>query len=181
MDSLDTYWKLLHGLENWDLKSLLILTITLFLAGRLGSKELKKLKVKKSLKSLQQLAQLIRAKTPNDNAAALVFGQMYHETAGATSSLYRNNNNLFGMKNPSVRSTTSIGSDIYNYAIYESPERSIDDLAEWFNYNGMNLAAFGSAEEYVNALKNKHYFEDSTENYLRGVKFGIAQYFQNIA
>jgi uncharacterized FlgJ-related protein len=161
---------------------MLIATLGLFLVGKkVFPTQLLKLKealIPPQRNSLSRVKQAIRNKSLSDNSAALIFGQFYHETGGGSSSLFEKNKNLFGMKRPTKRETTSIGGDVYNYAIYNSIEDSIEDLFLWFDYANLNPNDYSSAEGYVNALKAKNYFQDNESTYLTGVKYGLAKYFQ---
>jgi uncharacterized FlgJ-related protein len=56
----------------------------------------------------------------------IVFAQAVLESGGFTSRLTQKNNNIFGMRNPMKRTTTSVGS-YHGYAIYESWRESIED------------------------------------------------------
>jgi uncharacterized FlgJ-related protein len=56
----------------------------------------------------------------------IVFAQAVLESGGFTSRLTQKNNNIFGMRNPMKRRTTSVGS-YHGYAIYESWRESIQD------------------------------------------------------
>lgn len=64
------------------------------------------------------------------NAANIVLSQAIIESRHFTSKLFKENNNLFGMKHPSRRPTTSLYS--YNgYAYYESIDDCILDYLLW--------------------------------------------------
>jgi len=56
----------------------------------------------------------------------IVFAQAVLESGNFTSRLTKENNNLFGMKKPSKRPTTSVGIS-HGYAVYESWRESIED------------------------------------------------------
>jgi hypothetical protein len=119
----------------------------------------------------------IIARAPSTNAAVLIFGQFMHETANAQSAIFRNNNNMFGMKHPTRRPTLSVDS-VNGYAAFGSTSDSIDDLLMWFDSVGIDVGKINDTEAYVAALKANRYFEDNYENYLRGVKAGSAKFFQ---
>lgn len=60
----------------------------------------------------------------------IVMAQAKIETAHFTSKIFRENNNLFGMKLPRQRSTTAIGEQ-HNHAEYTSWRQSVIDYKLW--------------------------------------------------
>lgn len=60
----------------------------------------------------------------------IVMAQARIETAHFTSKIFRENNNLFGMRLPRQRSTTAIGEQ-YNHAEYTSWRQSVVDYKLW--------------------------------------------------
>lgn len=67
-------------------------------------------------------------KSMNMSHADIVYAQARLESANFTSDLYKNNNNIFGMKEPLVRNTVALGTrDGYSY--YKSWQHSIIDYA----------------------------------------------------
>jgi hypothetical protein len=97
-----------------------------------------------------------------------------HETAGYTSNVFNRDNNLFGMKFPEIRQTTAIGKDSSGYAVFNSPTDSVRDLVMYLN--ARNYArSYDSVDSLIQAMKSKGYFEDSVDNYLRGVKFHLSR------
>ena len=104
--------------------------------------------------------------TPWVNLTPYIIAQAEHETGGFTSPIFEENNNMFGMKEPSIRKTTAKGTS-RGHAVFDNLEDSIADLVlyfEHFNYpfHFVNLSA------YVNYLKERGYFEDTIENYYNG-------------
>lgn len=92
----------------------------------------------------------------------VIIAQTRLETGNYTSWLFVNSNNLFGMRHPVIRKTTSLGSK-YNHAYYSHWTKSVDDYILWYEYN-MNkldscyytfLKKVGYAEDkkYINKLK----------------------------
>lgn len=75
------------------------------------------------------LAEVIR--TFNIKYPAIVHAQAYHESAGYTSHLFGHNRNLFGMKHPGSRVTTSLGA-VGGYAYYATWTDSVIDYGLWF-------------------------------------------------
>jgi flagellum-specific peptidoglycan hydrolase FlgJ len=85
----------------------------------------------------------------------VVFNQALLETGNFSSNLFLQNNNLFGMKNPYMRPTTSIGEN-NNHAVYRHYIGSIKDYKlyqDWF-YNSK------SYNNYFDFLLRRNYAED---------------------
>ena len=81
------------------------------------------------------------------------------------------------MRPAKVRPTTRKKGGIYesaNYAYYKDLEGSVMDLAQWFKYNRISQAIKGTAK-YVSEIKKKGYFEDTEENYLKGVTAALGR------
>ena len=91
------------------------------------------------------------------------------ETAAFTSNLYKTYHNLFGMKNPVKRDTTSIGESPSGFAVYKTPLESVKDLIlymqEW-----RYPKDFASLEDQLLFMKQKGYYEESFEKYFSLVK-----------
>lgn len=94
-----------------------------------------------------------------------------HETAGFTSRVYREGNNLFGMKLPRG-TTTAVGELPYGerQAIFRNITDSAKDqllyMTKRFNYP----ADFASFLDLVTYMKQRGYFEDSLENYYNAAR-----------
>lgn len=97
----------------------------------------------------------------------IVFAQAVIETGNFTSTLFRSQNNLFGMKMPGRRETTAIGKNKSGYAKYINVDDSILDYylfqqfvmrkkkmtrKEYLSYIGRNYAA---DKNYVNKINKK--------------------------
>ncbi len=63
----------------------------------------------------------------------IVLAQILLETGHFSSRLFKENNNLFGMKHPHVRPTTSLGTK-RGHAYYDTWVDSINDYILWYNY-----------------------------------------------
>ena len=84
----------------------------------------------------------------------IVMAQAIIESGTFTSNVYRNSNNLFGMKLPRQRTTTAIGS--YNgYAKYKGWQNSVHDYAI---YQSLYYKGLGK-DAYLNKL-SESYAED---------------------
>jgi len=107
--------------------------------------------------------------------ARYIFAQAAHETGNFTSDIFKNNNNLFGMKLPRVRNTTAIG-ERKGHAIYRSTIDSIKDFKIYFKASKL-MQTFTSPGAYVKALKERKYFEADEKEYLNGVEYFYNLYF----
>ena len=58
----------------------------------------------------------------------VVFAQAILESGAFSSKVYKNNNNLFGMRMPNKRITLAVGQK-YGYAVYEYWQESVADYA----------------------------------------------------
>lgn len=91
------------------------------------------------------------------------------ETGYWTSNLYRTKNNLFGMKQPEIRDTTSAGTPgVDTWAVFPSQAESVRDLVLYLkarNYPN----DFPSLESQIAFMKEKSYFEEPFEYYYNGV------------
>jgi hypothetical protein len=108
-----------------------------------------------------------------------IISQARHETANFTSNVYLANNNPMGMKVPSVRkflgTTGTKAPDGGYYAKYINDTQGFQDFLVWLRARKFPTG-LQTVEQYVQAMKDKGYFGDSTDNYLRGVKFWMAKY-----
>ena len=108
--------------------------------------------LKKALKSLN-------VKYPD-----IVYNQAIIETGNFTSNIFKENNNLFGMKHPKVRLTTSIGVN-RGHAKYNSWLDSVVDMVYFQNYYKFRIENVHT--NYYDFL-NDIYAED--ENYIVKLK-----------
>lgn len=94
-----------------------------------------------------------------------VYSQSLLETGYFSSMVFRQNNNLFGMKEAYSRATTSIGSD-NNHAVYTSYIESIKDykIYQDYYYNGEHYPSFLIDKSYatdpVYAMKLSKIYND---------------------
>ena len=80
--------------------------------------------------------------------ADIVYRQAVLETGNFKSDIFRNNNNLFGMRGVKALPTTQIGICEKGYGIYESWQMSIFDYAIWQAWSGKRL----KRDEYLELL-----------------------------
>ena len=86
----------------------------------------------------------------------IVLAQIMLETGNLTSPIFKENNNLFGMKEARTRPSTSIGVN-KNHAYYDSWQQSIIDYALWQSAFARNM----SDNQYIDYLQ-KSYAEDTS-------------------
>lgn len=86
----------------------------------------------------------------------IVYAQSLVETGDFTSHIFKENHNLFGMKEATVRLNLAKGTQ-YNHAYYESWEHSVIDYAL---YAASYLKDIHSESEYFEYLR-QHYAEDT--------------------
>ena len=86
----------------------------------------------------------------------IVYAQSLVETGEFTSHIFRENHNLFGMKEATVRLNLAKGTQ-YNHAYYDNWEHSVVDYAL---YAASYLKDINSETEYFEYLK-QHYAEDT--------------------
>lgn len=111
----------------------------------------------------------------NFMTARIIFAQAAHETGNFTSTIFKENNNLFGMKLPRIRPTTAIGEN-KGHAVYRNTLDSIKDFAIYFKVAKL-MRTFTSISAYVKALKERAYFEADEKEYEKGVEFFYKLYF----
>lgn len=99
----------------------------------------------------------------------VVFAQSLIETGHFTSDLLHMENNLFGMKYPSRRETTSSGISDGGYASYEKWVDSVEDYSLW-QQNMLDGKDNITEEEYLRLL-GRVYAED--KNYVNKIKWLI--------
>lgn len=99
----------------------------------------------------------------------IVFAQSLIETGHFTSDLLHAENNLFGMKYPRSRKTTSSGMSKSGYASYEKWSDSVKDYSLWQKSVLKNKKDI-TEEEYLSLL-SRIYAED--KNYVNKIKWLI--------
>lgn len=112
-------------------------------------------------------------------AALLIVAQARYETGDYTSFVFRNNNNLFGMKfvgQPlATQGTPAPKSEGDYYAKYKTPVESVKDLVgrlykrERKGIGYEQLRNVSDSTEFANKLKQRDYFGVSAEQYARGL------------
>lgn len=107
--------------------------------------------------------------------ARYITAQAAHETGNFTSKIFKENNNLFGMKKPAVRKTYAIGEN-KGHAVFKDITDCIKDFQIYLS-NFKYLSNYSSIDNYVQELKRKRYFEADLQEYKNGVKHFYNLYF----
>jgi len=120
---------------------------------------------------------IVRKNLPDsysDNIAKVITAQAIHETNFFTSRLYREQNNLFGMRQPIARETLSTGSN-NGWATFASPDQSVQDLVLYFKEFKIDPSKMKAEQpkllvnQYVKTIKNSGYFTEEFLPYMNAV------------
>lgn len=95
----------------------------------------------------------------------IILAQAKLESGNFTSSLFRSNNNMFGMKKPRKRSTTSMY-EKNGYAYYRD---WIDCVYDYGFYSCCNLSEVNNEEEYYKILSERYAEDTSYVEKLKGL------------
>lgn len=96
----------------------------------------------------------------------IVYRQAVLETGNFTSNLFITNNNLFGMKHPSVRETTSTGKK-NGYACYDHWIDSVKDMVLFQEFYSKRISKY---EDYYDFLDGIYATDNSYSKKLKGVE-----------
>lgn len=94
----------------------------------------------------------------------IVFAQAILESSGFASDIFRQNNNLFGMKEAKQRPTTAMGTQL-KHAVYKNWEHSVIDYGIWQSAYARNL----STEQYLDLLNSMYAEDDSYKEKLLSI------------
>lgn len=91
----------------------------------------------------------------------IVYAQAMLETGHLTSTIYKENNNLFGMKTPTQRQTFAIGEN-RGHAVYLNWRYSVIEYAYWQSlyyddgdyYEFLKRVGYATSKTYINKLKS---------------------------
>jgi uncharacterized FlgJ-related protein len=92
----------------------------------------------------------------------IVLAQSKLETGNYTSKIFKENNNLFGMREAKQRITTAVGTE-HNHAYYHTWHESVLDYAF---YQCRYLAGINTEEQYFNYLRQSYAEDPSYVNRL---------------
>jgi len=118
---------------------------------------------------------LLKRQGFTEEMSKLITAQAGFETGNFTSVIFKENNNLFGMKLARVRKTTAIGEN-RGHAVYKSVEDCISDY--WLYSKALNyLSVYSSVAAWVRELALKKYFEAKETDYKAAVEKWHKYYF----
>jgi len=102
----------------------------------------------------------------------LLQAQAIHETGNFTSRLFLENNNVFGMKIPSIRKTLNVAPATQVFSQFVSIDDSIKDMLFYLDHFSIPLD-LADPFLYAQILKDKNYYEDPVEIYFKGLSNGL--------
>jgi len=100
--------------------------------------------------------------------ARMIVAVSAFETGYWTSRIYKRNRNLFGMKHPSIRKTTSLG-EMNDHAYYQNKDNSLKDFVFYLRYFGYSGEYGIDLYRFVLEMQLKGYFEIDFFDYYKGV------------
>ena len=122
----------------------------------------------------------------NDVQAKIIVAQSIHESGNYTSHVFLTDNNIFGMKMPTVRSKQFIerpstivmkSEGAAPYAHYATVQDSVNDLLlSWHKFNRTDWNKIYTPEGYAAYLKTRGYYGDTQENYTNA----LVRYFKGV-
>lgn len=118
---------------------------------------------------------IIRENLPKDftdDQAKVITAQAMHETGNFTSRLYREQNNLFGMRHPILRETLSL-KEKNGFATFADLGDSVKDLLLYyqaFDIKPKSWQGLKAVSDYVRIIKSKGYFTDDYLPYFNAVR-----------
>jgi len=98
----------------------------------------------------------------------IILSQAKHETANFQSNVFKNSNNLFGIKYFKKRKKTTAIGQYRAYCRYKNIIDSTIDYIYYMEKKGIPMHE-KSVKSYIDLLKQKKYFEDSTKRYYNAV------------
>lgn len=105
-----------------------------------------------------------KLKQMNIKFPEVILQQIMVESGFGKSTVYKENNNLVGMRYPNLRPTTAIGEN-RTYCVYKNWEECIVDIALWQTQNAKGIR---SQEEYYQLLDAV--YSESGNNYSTALK-----------
>lgn len=171
-------WPWLLGFAIAGLAAIILLNVSK--TGQNGQSLTKK-PVETKRKQIRDIIEKVFGKTRYEKMMPLFYVQAFHETGDFTSNAFVEKNNAVGMKEALFRKTTDTdnpeeGGDETGYSEYKNVKESFDDLLYWLedvDFPVIDMSGKRSirelCEEYAGLLKSKGYFEDSIENYSKGM------------
>jgi hypothetical protein len=109
------------------------------------------------------------------DTAKYITAQSAFETGNFSSVIFKEQNNLFGMKLPKIRKTVADG-EARGHAVYNSVEDSVTDYRLYWN-NFKHPEIFADLQGFTSLLKAAKYFEANIQHYTKGTEFYYKMYF----
>jgi len=135
------------------------------------------------LTASQRYAAIVQWLQANTNLSARssnwIAAKAMHETGRFTSAIFRENNNLFGMKQPTQRQTLATGTARGHATFRTYHENMIDYIYYLRNFRN-NPNDFRTLRGWLQRLKNDLYYEDTFANYSRGTIAMLDPQFRNV-
>lgn len=102
---------------------------------------------------------------------AVIYAQLYHESAGFTSQLARENFNLAGLTQTTPNGEENKQPDGGNYyKKYNSVQEFADDYVKFIKQNDASAMGAQTPAQYSTALKENRYFTANLDEYIQGVQ-----------
>lgn len=130
---------------------------------------------------IRDIALALLAKGVPDLVMRNMLAQFAHETAGFTSNVFIQNNNVGGMKVPVVRKspyiqtagTAAPSSEGGTYAKYATPVDSALDVLHLFEFNKVVFANIQTVSQFAAWLKQKSYYGAPLVTYEAGLNYWL--------
>jgi len=123
-------------------------------------------------KPLKAISRVLKKQGLDLPMIKLLQAQAIHETANFTSRLFKENNNVFGMKIPQQRQTLNVAPGNQQFSQFVSVDDSIRDMLLYLDHFRIPLNQ-NDAFMYAQILKDKNYYEDPVEIYFKGLVNGL--------
>jgi len=123
-------------------------------------------------KPLKAISRVLKAQGLESSMIRLLQAQAIHETGNFTSRLFKENNNVFGMKIPSIRKTLNVAPGTETFSQFVSIDDSIKDMLFYLDHFSIPLD-LADPFLYAQILKDKNYYEDPVEVYFKGLSNGL--------
>ena len=170
-------WKSLRKLFSlYKMQFILLLGLLMLFKGfRLINSAVKKVipqvKLPKLTMTKKRLLKLLQDAGLDFDTALIVGSIALHETNNFQSDIYKENNNLFGMKQATKRENTAIGTN-REHAVYCCDEDSILDFFLWWNMHGYKPQDLNGKHlhDIISLMKGYGYFEDTQIRYTYAVE-----------
>lgn len=124
-------------------------------------------------KPLRAISRILKVQGLEISMIKLLQAQSIHETGNFTSRLFKEKNNLFGMKIPQQRQTLNVAPGNQQFSRFVSIDDSVKDMLLYLDHFKIPLDQ-EDAFRYAQILKDKNYYEDPVEVYFKGLVNGLS-------